>query len=116
MCRPSTCWWAKPIVQQRFWHRPNRRRTVPTLLELQRAMRTSLLDRNDGPAAAMLADNVPVERLNVYRKTFVTGVTKALRLSYPAVHRLVGNDLFEGAAAVFITRQPPQAAYLDDYG
>jgi hypothetical protein len=89
---------------------------VPTLLELQRAMRTSLLDRNDGPAAAMLADNVPVERLKVYRNTFLTGVTKALRLSYPAVHRLVGNDFFEGAAVVFITRQPPQAAYLDDYG
>jgi len=26
------------------------------------------------------------DRLNIYRNTFVTGVTKALRLSYPAVH------------------------------
>jgi hypothetical protein len=89
---------------------------VATLLELQRAMRASLLERNDGPAAAMLADNVPVDRLNVYRNTFLSSVTKALRLSFPAVHRLVGNDFFEGAAAVFIVRQPPRAAYLDDYG
>jgi hypothetical protein len=89
---------------------------VSTLLELQRAMRASLLERNDGAAAAMLADNVPVDRLNVYRNTFVSSVTKALRLSYPAVHRLVGNDFFEGAAAVFIVQQPPRAAYLDDYG
>lgn len=89
---------------------------MTTLLELQHAMRASLLDHNDGPAAAMLADNVPAERLNVYRNTFVTGVTKALRLSYPVVHRLVGNDFFEGAAAVFIAQQPPRAAYLDEYG
>ncbi len=89
---------------------------MPTLLELQRAMRASLVDRNDAPAAAMLADNVPAERLNVYRNTFVSGVTKALRLSFPAVQRLVGHDFFEGAAAVFIAQRPPRAAYLDDYG
>jgi Putative DNA-binding domain len=89
---------------------------VPTLLELQRAMRASLVDRNDGPAAAMLAENVPADRLDIYRNTFVTGVTKALRLSYPAIHRLVGNDFFEGAAGVFIARHPPCAAYLDEYG
>jgi len=89
---------------------------VPTLLELQRAMRASLVDRNDGSAAGMLADNVPVERLNVYRNTFFTGVTKALRLSFPAVHRLVGNDFFAGAAAVFIAKEPPREACLDGYG
>src|SRR2546428_7591651 len=100
----------------RFSHRPNRRRAVPMLLELQRAMRASLVDRNDGPAAAMLAENVPADRLNIYRNTFITGVTKALRLSYPAVHRLVGNDFFAGAAALFIAQHPPRAAYLDEYG
>ncbi len=89
---------------------------MPTLLELQRAMRASLLDRNDDPAAAMLAENVPADRLSIYRNTFITGVTKALRLSYPAVHRLVGNDFFEGAAALFIAQHPPSAAYLDEYG
>ena len=89
---------------------------MPTLLELQRAMRASLVDRNDGSAAAMLAENVPADRLDIYRNTFVTGVTKALRLSYPAIHRLVGNDFFEGAAGVFIARHPPCAAYLDEYG
>jgi hypothetical protein len=89
---------------------------VPTLLELQRAMRTSLVDRDDGTAAAMLAENVPPDRLNIYRNTFVTGVTKALWLTYPAVHRLVGADFFEGAAGLFVARHPPRSAYLDEYG
>jgi hypothetical protein len=31
---------------------------------------------------------------------------------YPAVYQLVGNDFFEGAAAVFIVQQPPRAACL----
>lgn len=39
-----------------------------------------------------------------------------LRLSYPAVHRLVGAEFFEGAARIFIERNPPEYAYLDLYG
>jgi hypothetical protein len=89
---------------------------VPTLLELQRAMRSSLVDRDDDAAAAMLAEHVGADRLDIYRNTFVAGVTKALRLIYPAVHRLVGAAFFEGAAAVFIAQHPPRAAWLDEYG
>ena len=91
-------------------------RPKPTLLELQQAMRASLVERDDGAAAAMLAAGLDPARLNIYRNTFVTGVTKALRLSFPAVERLVGAEFFEGAAAVFIAQQPPRAAYLDLYG
>ena len=91
-------------------------RPEPTLLELQQAMRASLVERDDGAAAAMLAAGLDPARLNIYRNTFVTGVTKALRLSFPAVERLVGAEFFEGAAAVFIAQQPPRAAYLDLYG
>lgn len=100
----------------RCWRGPNGRRVVPTLLEVQRAMRASLVDRDDSAAATMLAAHVPADRLNIYRNTFVTGVTKALRLSYPAVQRLVGAEFFDGAAALFIARHPPGAACLDEYG
>jgi hypothetical protein len=89
---------------------------VPTLLEVQNAMRKSLVDRSDGEAAAMLAGHVPVDRLDIYRNTFIVGVTKALRLSYPAAHRLVGDDFFAAAADLFIAANPPRAACLDEYG
>lgn len=88
---------------------------MPTLLETQRAMRASLVD-GDRAAAAMLVEPGHADRLDIYRNTFVTGVTKALRLTYPAVHRLVGADFFEGAAALFIAQHPPRAAHLDEYG
>jgi hypothetical protein len=89
---------------------------VPTLLELQNALRRSLCDHDDGEAAAMLAAPVAPNRLDIYRNTFVVGLTKALRLSYPAVHRLVGDDFFESVAGAFIAEFPPRSAYLDDYG
>src|SRR5271168_2780237 len=95
---------------------PNRRCAVPTLLETQHAMRASLVAGDDRAAAALLADDVGADRLNIYRNTFVSGVTKALRLPYPAINRLVGGDFFEGAAARFIAQHPPRAAYLDEYG
>jgi hypothetical protein len=89
---------------------------MPTLLEVQNALRKSLVDREDGEAALTLAAHVLPDRLDIYRNTFITGVTKALRLSYPAVHRLVGDDFFAAAADIFIVRHPPRAAYLDQYG
>jgi hypothetical protein len=89
---------------------------VPTLHEVQNAMRKTLVDRDDGDASAMLAEHVPADRLDIYRNTFVMGATNALRLSYPAVHRLVGEDFFGGAAAIFIAGNPPRAANLDHYG
>jgi hypothetical protein len=88
---------------------------VPTLLETQRALRASLVD-GDRAAAAALVEPGHADRLDIYRNTFLTGVTKALRLTYPAVHRLVGAEFFDGAAAQFIAQHPPHAAYLDDYG
>jgi hypothetical protein len=58
----------------------------------------------------------PEARLNVYRNTFVGTLTTALRLSFPAVYRLVGAEFFESAARLFIEAEPPRSAWLDDYG
>jgi hypothetical protein len=89
---------------------------MPLLLELQHAMRDSLVRRDHEVAAAWLSDPSLRERLDIYRNTFLAGLTKALRLSYPAVDRLVGAEFFDFAAHVFIADHPPRAAYLDLYG
>jgi hypothetical protein len=89
---------------------------MPTLLELQQAMRRSLVLHDDEAASTLLADSIPRDRLDIYRNTIVTGLTKALRLSFPVVQRLVGTDFFNGAAECFIAAHPPREAYLDRYG
>src|SRR5262249_7867346 len=40
----------------------------------------------------------------------------ALRLSFPAVQKLVGVDFFECAARVFAHERPPVTVFLDEYG
>jgi hypothetical protein len=89
---------------------------MPTLLELQTAMRQSLVHHDSTAASAMLAAHVAPDRLDIYRNTFLLTLTKALRLCFPAVQKLVGEEFFEGAAQVFIAERPPRAAWLDQYG
>lgn len=90
----------------------------PCLHELQLAMRRSLVEGEDGMAGALIlgAGLAPGERLAVYRNTYLLTLVRALRLSYPAVERLVGADFFEAAARAFIAAEPPRSSWLDDYG
>jgi Putative DNA-binding domain len=91
---------------------------MPTLLELQRAVYHGLVACDDAPCAEFIVSGaIPAEaRLNIYRNTFIAGLTTALRLAYPAAHRLVGAEFFESAARMFIEAEPPCSAWLDTYG
>jgi Putative DNA-binding domain len=90
---------------------------VPTLLEIQIAMRRGILDNGDATVSATLGDALaPADRLSIYRNTSRTALTNALRLNFPAVQRLVGEDFFAAAADIFIGREPPRTAWLDLYG
>lgn len=91
---------------------------MPSLHDVQRALRRSLLQRDDGEAATYLVGDasMAVERLGVYRNTFASSLATALRLSFPAVGRLVGAEFFDGAARIFAHERPPRSANLDDYG
>ena len=91
---------------------------TPALLDLQLAFRASLLVGDDAGTAPHVVESGSdaAERLDVYRNTFASVLVNALRLSYPAVDRLVGADFFEAAARIFIAGHPPARACLDDYG
>lgn len=91
---------------------------TPTLLELQLAVRADLLGLADaGAAEYVVAEGLaPHARLAIYRNTVNSTLLKALQLSYPAIHALVGDEFFEGAARLFIEQCPPSHAQLDSYG
>jgi len=89
---------------------------MPMLLELQRAMRQSVVLDDTLAVAAMLSPGISPDRLDIYRNTFLVTLTRALRLDFPAVEKLVGEAFFEGAAQIFIVSQPPRAAWLDRFG
>jgi len=92
--------------------------TTPGLLELQRAMRESLIGDPPQELLACIAHDgaEPAERLGIYRNTFASVLARALGLSFPAVKRLVGERFFEGTARIFMDGNPPRAVCLDDYG
>jgi hypothetical protein len=91
---------------------------MPSLHELQLAMRCSLIGANDWAAVPhVVSDGLrPDQRLDVYRNAFDSNLANALRLTFPAVHKLVGAEFFEGAARIFTREHPPRTSWLDEFG
>jgi hypothetical protein len=54
--------------------------------------------------------------LGVHRNTIMSGLTNALRLTYPTVDWLVGADFFDQTALAYARIHPPAKAQLSDYG
>lgn len=52
----------------------------------------------------------------VYRNTVMKGCIDALQANYPAVARLVGEEWFRAAAALYARANPPRVPMLLDYG
>jgi hypothetical protein len=52
----------------------------------------------------------------VYRNTVMKGCIDALQANYPAVARLVGEEWFRAAAALYARANPPRSPMLFDYG
>jgi len=52
----------------------------------------------------------------VYRNTVMRGCIDALQANYPAILRLVGEEWFRAAAAVYVRQQWPSRPSLLDYG
>jgi len=88
------------------------------LLDVQRGFRTAVLAGNGlPPPAAVVGGRVSAAaRLGIYRNNVIGNLTRALRLSYPAVERLVGEEFFAAAAQRFIVAAPPHIADLNQYG
>jgi len=91
---------------------------MPALRELQRAFGAYLLsEAADGACRDIVEDGFSAaERCRVYRNGCRSTLIAALRLTYPAVDRLVGRDFFDAAAGEFAFAHPPASGYLNEYG
>jgi hypothetical protein len=90
---------------------------MPPLHEIQHAFRAAVLDQDSAIAAHVIGDGIEaMDRVRIYRKTAFSVLTEALRLTYPAIDRLVGAEFFDAAAATYIRHAPPGSAYLTQYG
>jgi Putative DNA-binding domain len=88
---------------------------MPPLAELQRSFVQSVMT-GDVPAALFIGRVPFADALAVHRGTIMAVLVNALRLSYPTVDALVGNDCFDQIATVFAENNPPKTACLAAYG
>jgi len=89
---------------------------VTTLHDLQRRLHDAILYAGPTPGE-ILGGQVPAAaRIDIYRNNVVGNLTNALRLTYPAIARLVGEAFFAAAAERFVVAVPPTGADLYEYG
>ena len=86
-----------------------------SLGEFQNAFAAALLD-SAAPPAAPIEALVSQPGFAVYRNTVMKACIDALQANYPSVSRLVGEEWFRAAAAIFARAHPPVRASLIEYG
>jgi hypothetical protein len=91
---------------------------MPALRELQQAFGAFMLSENDDAVCSHIVEDgfSAAERFRIYRNTCRSVLVETLRMTYPAVDRLVGRDFFDTAAGQFIAAHPPRSGYLNEYG
>lgn len=89
------------------------------LPELQRWFLDALVDRPDGPVAAVLADGPALSaaaRLEGMRGAYVARLVECLADDYPGVAAFLGPARFDALARRVIRRHPSRHANLNHYG
>jgi hypothetical protein len=91
---------------------------MPTLLELQTGFLEAILDASPARVSdAIVADGrQAARRLAVYANNSEAGYLAALRASFPAIHRLVGDDCFTQCAREFRRGNPSRCGDLHPAG
>lgn len=91
---------------------------MPALLELQRLFSAALLSESAQDVGQYILEDgfSAAECLRIYRSTCRSTLVATLRMTYPAVDRLVGSDFFDAVAEQYVARCPAATAYLNQYG
>lgn len=67
---------------------------------------------------SFISSNFPQERFDVYRQTIVENMINALKITYPGVWKLLGEECSNSAAYAYCQtdRNLPKTGCLDDFG
>ncbi len=80
---------------------------APALLDAERPVPAHVVAHTGDPV---------VKRFAVYRNNVVVGLVDALRVRFPVIEKLVGDEFFAAMARVFVTECPPRSPLMMVYG
>ena len=88
------------------------------LRDLQLELQRDLLGQESAIAGAIVdAPPLPIEsRLGIYRHAYRARLIEALGEVYPALHRLLGDEVFQSAGAAFVETHPSEHRSVRWYG
>lgn len=91
---------------------------MPSLAEFQRRFARALRDPGlPAPLPPERPGNSGYSRrFDIYRNNMTVSLVDALKSTFPAVHRLVGEEYFVAAAKAYVTEHPPRSPVLLLYG
>ncbi len=88
------------------------------LAERQRGFAAAVLDAQaEIPPGLVGPDGAPsARRFAVYRNNVLAGLSESLKLTFPAVCRIVGDAFFLAMARAYVSADPPRSPMLLAYG
>lgn len=84
------------------------------LLILQQSFYRNILKQEED--LSFISSNFPQERLDVYRQTIFENLINAVRITYPGVWKLLGNECANSVAFAYCNKYLPKTGCLDDFG
>ncbi len=87
------------------------------LLQVQQSFLNNVMQRN-AQDLNFISSNFPHERFDVYRQTIFENMANALRITYPGIWKLVGDECANSIAYAYcqIDQHLPKTGCLDDFG
>ena len=84
----------------------------------QTDFRAALLDASvPTPAGLVDPEGRPAgKRFDVYRNNVAVSLTEALKTAFPVIHKLLGDENYNGIAGIFLRRHPPTSPMMMFYG
>ena len=90
---------------------------MPRLCELQQAFAEAIVEgKYHATTAAMAADGLALRSVALYRRLIRNNYVQVLKITYPVLHRFVGDCYFGVLARGYLTRYPSTSGDLFLYG
>jgi len=95
---------------------------MTTLAELQRNFMRDCFSGKPSGTNVLLAKDIDTSLISasglmgIYQGSSIANIIQALKLTYPVIEKLVGENFFRASCKKFISAHWPKSANMDDYG